>query len=280
MSGAAIDVMIPTRNEAAHIAEVVANASQIGRVFVLDSCSTDGTQTLAREAGATVVEHPFEGYAAQKNWGLDHLPLEGDWVFILDADERITPALRDELLAITKAAETRDAYYVNRLLIFMGQPIRHGGLHPSWNLRFFRRGVCRYEQRIVHEHMVCTGASGYLRNAMLHLRRETLTQYIDKHIHYADLEAQEWVRRSLGESRSAPASQLFRRTLRLRQYLRREIWPRLPGRPAWRFLYMYVARFGFLDGRAGWRLAMLMASYEYMIGLLYREKLEAAKRDT
>lgn len=275
-----IEVLIPTFNEAEHIVEAVANARQLGPVFVLDSLSSDGTQELARQAGATVVEHAFEGYARQKNWAMDHLPFQGQWLFILDADERITPALRDEVLAVAandaEPQAAADGYFVNRLMIFMGREIRHGGLYPSWNLRFFRRGKARYEDRSVHEHMICDGATAYLRHLMLHIRRESITQYIAKHIRYADLESDEWIKRRLGQSQGAHPYQLFSSMLGHRQWLRRTVWPRLPWRPLWRFLYMYVVRLGFLDGRAGWSMAMLMASYEYMISLLYDEKLARA----
>ena len=85
-------------------------------------------------------------YASQKNWGLEHAGLTAPWVFILDADERITPELRDEVLGkIGKGPEV--GYYVNRLLIFMGQTVRHGGLYPSWNLRLFKPWHARYELR-------------------------------------------------------------------------------------------------------------------------------------
>jgi len=272
-----IDVVIPTFNEADHIADTVANARQLGNVFVLDSCSSDGTQQLARGAGASVVEHPFEGYAAQKNWGLDNLPLTGNWVFILDADERLTPDLRAEIVRVAKSSDAADGYFVNRLMIIMGRAVRHGGLYPSWNLRFFRRGRARYEHRSVHEHMVCDGATQYLRNPMLHIRRESVTQYIAKHVRYADLESDEWVKRKLGRSEGAQPHRLFRSMLAHRQWLRRHIWPRLPWRPLWRFLYMYVVRLGVLDGRAGLSLAFLMASYEYMISLLYHDKLDKAR---
>ena len=93
-----VAVMIPTFNEADHITQAVSNALLLGPVFVLDSFSTDGTQDLARRAGATVVEHAFVNYSHLKNWGLDHLPFGSEWVFILDADERITPSLRREVL--------------------------------------------------------------------------------------------------------------------------------------------------------------------------------------
>jgi glycosyltransferase involved in cell wall biosynthesis len=268
-----IDVLIVAGNEAGNIAEAVASARQVGQVFVVDSCSTDGTQELARQAGATVVEHPFEGYARQKNWALDNLPWTGRWTLILDADERIPAALRDELLRRAEADPPIDGYLVNRLTVFMGRPIRHGGLYPSWNLRFFRRGCCRYEDRSVHEHMVASGPTGYLRQQLLHLRREPISQYLLKHIRYADLESDEWVKRLQGRSGEARAEALFPSRLRYRQWLRRSVWPRLPWRPLWRFVYMYIVRLGFLDGAAGWHLALLMANYEYMIRLLTLEKL-------
>lgn len=273
MSDGRIEILIPTLNEAAVIRDTVENASKVGPVFVLDSLSTDGTQEIARAAGATVVEHAFEGYARQKNWGLDNLPFKGEWVFILDADERITPVLREELERVIDDPRAADGYFVNRVVIFMGRAIRHGGLYPSWNLRFFRRGKCRYEDRSVHEHMVCDGPTEYLRNEMLHIRSESIHEWIRKHIRYADLESDEWVKLKFGQEAGASAERLFRKTLKYRQYLRREIWPRTPLKPILRFMYMYLLRLGFLDRRAGLHMATMMMAYEYMIELLYRDKL-------
>lgn len=268
-----IEVLIPTLNEAAVIRDTVENARKVGPVFVLDSCSTDGTQQIAREAGATVVEQKFLGYARQKNWGLDNLPWKGQWVFILDADERITPRLRAELFRAIASPEAADGYFVNRVVLFMGRPIRHGGLYPSWNLRFFRRGKCRYEDRSVHEHMVCDGPTRYLREEMLHIRGESVHEWVRKHIRYADLESDEWVKLRYGQEAGASAERLFTRTMKYRQYLRREVWPRTPFKPMLRFVYMYFLRLGILDGAAGLHMAMMMTAYEYMIELLYRDKL-------
>lgn len=272
-----VDVLIPTHNEADHISEVVTNARKLGAVFVLDSLSTDGTQELARQAGAMVVEHRFVNYSQQKNWALDNLPFRAQWLFILDADERITMQLRDEILKKIALQPQVSGYYVNRLLIFMGSVVRHGGLYPSWNLRLFRRGEARYEDRDVHEHMVCSGRTEYLRAEMLHIRRENITQYLEKHIRYADMESNEWVKWRSGHSKVAGAQELFAGHLRYRQWIRRHVWPRLPGRPLWRFSFMYFARLGFLDGVAGWHLARLMACYEYMIGLMFASKMPTRK---
>lgn len=275
--GMKIDVLIPTLNESDHIVEAIRSARMLGDVFVLDSLSTDGTQELARREGAVVMEHKFVNYSLQKNWGLDNLPFKGDWIFILDADERITPELRDHILRMIRERPDVEGYYINRELLFMGQCVRGGGLFPAWNLRLFKRGRARYEERSVHEHMVCQGPTLYMPGVMLHVRRETMAAYVQKHIRYADMESSEWVAQKLGRSTNAPAGKLFRDHLKLRQWLRRQAWPALPWRPFWRFMYMYFVRLGFRDGSAGWHLAMLMASYEYMISLFYRDKLQRAR---
>jgi hypothetical protein len=126
--------------------------------------------------------------------------------------------------------------------------------------------------------MICNGPRDYLRRDFLHVRRETMSQYLAKHIRYADLESDEWLKARTGASHSARAGELFGDSLRWRQWLRRNLWPRMPFRPTLRFFYMYLLRLGILDGRAGWDLAMLMASYEYMISLLYRQKQAALRK--
>lgn len=274
-----IDVVIPTYNEAAHIAETVANARQFGTVHVLDSFSTDGTQELARKAGAGVVEHVFESYSKQKNWGLENLPLKGKWIFILDADERVTPQLRDELIRIAREENAATGYFVNRVVVFMGRQVRHGGLYPSWNLRFFKRGACHYEDRSVHEHMLCNGPTAYAQHLMVHIRRESISEYIAKHVRYADMESEEWVKQSRNEGGGAEPGRLFKDRLAFRQMLRRKVWPRMPFKALVRFVYMYVVRLGVLDGRAGWHLAQLMACYEFMTQLLYTDKTRTGAAD-
>jgi hypothetical protein len=108
---------------------------------------------------------------------------------------------------------------------------------------------------------------------MLHIRRETISEYLKKHISYADLESDEWVRAHFGAGGGADPQRMFKDHLRWRQWIRRTLWPLLPGRPMMRFMYMYFLRLGFLDGRPGFHLACLMANYEYMISVLFRDKL-------
>ena len=136
---APIAVLIPTKNEQENLPFALGSvAGWAHQVFVLDSGSTDRTEAIAREKGAEFVFHAWEGYAGQKNWGLDHLPITTPWVFILDADEVITPELRDELAAIAQADTCEEnAFYVNRFFIFLGKRIRPSAIRSrnSWSMR-------------------------------------------------------------------------------------------------------------------------------------------------
>ncbi len=268
-----IEVMILSFNEAANLPHALASVmGWADAVYVVDSGSNDGSQEIARKAGAQVIHRPWLGYARQKNWGLENLPIASDWVFILDSDESITPELRDEMIAIAArpAAQTPDAgFYVNRLTKFMGAPIRHAGFFPSYNLRFFRRGSARYEDREVHEHMVVQGPTSRLRHYMLHEDRRGLEHFIAKHNRYSTLEARELIR----EMARTPADRATRleRGIATRRWLKTNVLPRLPFSGIWRFLYMYVVRLGFLDGVAGFRFCLLLAMYDTFISLKLAE---------
>src|SRR5690606_5353526 len=153
-----ITILIPTFNEEINLPHALRSVVGWAQdVFVVDSESTDRTRDIATELGAKVVVQKWLGYARQKNWALDNLPIETDWVFILDADELILPELRAELeqIAARPVAEVQECgFFINRYFIFLGKRIRHCGFYPSWNLRFFKRGRARYEEREVHEHMI------------------------------------------------------------------------------------------------------------------------------
>lgn len=264
-----IEVMIPTFNEESQVKEAVENARHVGPVFVLDSLSKDKTRDIAREAGAQVVEHPFENFSQQKNWGLENIPFAGKWVLVMDADERVTPALAEELNRIAADPSALSGYLIDQIVIFMGRRIRFGGIFPKRKLMFFRRGQARFEDRTVHEGVVCQGKIGRCHAPMLHVRRETVHEFITKHIKFADLESDQLIRAELGEQ--APA--------RLRPLASRgpgpgDALPKVPWRPIVRFLDMFVLKLGFLDGRAGWHLASLMSTYEYMTLLMHREKMQ------
>ena len=274
-----IAVMIPTKDEEANLPFALQSVSGWAKeVFVLDSGSTDATKEIAQRMGATFVHHDWEGYAAQKNWGLDHLPITQPWVFILDADEVVTPELRDELLRVAQADRAdENGFYVNRFFIFLGKRIRHCGYYPSWNLRFFRRGKARYEVRAVHEHMIVDGKVGYLRHEMEHNDRRGLEFYIAKHNHYSTLEARELFRIEQEHAHGTMKYSPFGGPIERRRWVKHVIWPRLPAKWFFRWLYMYVLKLGVLDGVVGFHFCLFLASYEHQITLKLAELRREAR---
>ncbi|MDE1038271.1 MAG: glycosyltransferase family 2 protein [Phycisphaerales bacterium] len=265
-----IEVIIPVKNEAVNLPHALASVLQwADKVWVLDSESTDNTCEIAREAGAEVVVQPWLGYAKQKNWALDNLDLKADWIFFLDADEAILPALRDQLIA--EASKPVDdvkhsACNINRYFIFLGKRIRHCGYYPSWNVRFFKRGKARYEEREVHEHMVVDGSIKELQGHMEHWDRRGLELYMAKHNHYSTLEAKEILLQEQNQHKTIDAK-FFGNAQQRRRWIKRYVYPKLPARWLFRFLWMYFLKLGFLDGMTGLRFCLFISSYELLISL-------------
>ena len=272
-----IEVIIPVRNEAINLPHALQSVCKwADKVWVVDSQSTDDTCDIAKKAGAEVVVQPWLGYAKQKNWALDNLPLKADWIFFLDADEAVLPELREEMLKVsTQPSEhvQESAFNINRYFVFLGKRIRHCGYYPSWNVRFFKRGMARYEEREVHEHMVVEGPTGHLHGHMEHWDRRGLEPYMAKHNHYSTLEAREILQQRNTANDTIDAS-LFGTAQQRRRWIKRHIYPKLPARWMFRFLWMYVLRFGFLDGLTGLRFCLFISSYELLISLKTVELLQ------
>lgn len=269
---AGVDVFIQTFNEELNLPHTLATVmGWARRVFIVDSGSTDRTRDIAREFGAEVVEHAWEGYARQKNWAIDHLPFESDWVLILDADESLTPELKREIDQIVHrpSEQVRPAgFYINRVFVFLGSKIWHCGYFPSWNLRLFKRGRARYEDRRVHEHMVVDGPTAYLKHWMIHEDRRGMEHFFAKHNRYSTLEAQD----ILDTPEPWPGLHRFLTDRKARRrFGKSRMLPLLPVPWIWRMLYMYVGRLGFLDGRAGWMLCNFLGNYEFLVQIKLRD---------
>lgn len=264
-----ISVLIPTLNEARNLADCLASVAWCNDIVVVDSNSTDGTQQIARQAGARMVDFRWNGtLPKKKNWALQNIEWKNEWVLVLDADERVVPALAQEMCDVT-ARPKADGYFINRRFIFLGQWIRHCGYYPSWNLRLFRHGKGRYEaidtgdigagDNEVHEHVILAGATGRLRHDLLHLAYPDIFTWVEKHNRYSNWEARVEVERLGDTNRHAEIGAQQRTARQLRRWSRA-----LPMRPTLRFLYSYVLRRGFLDGRAGLIFCRLLASYEML----------------
>jgi glycosyltransferase involved in cell wall biosynthesis len=268
--------VITTKDEEVHIARCVDSALPLGPVIVLDSESRDRTTELARQSGASVVVHPWEGYAAQKNWALSNLPIKTEWVLFLDADERLTDASRAEISEAVSRADA-DGYHIARENIVLGQRLRHAWWYPDYQMRVFRKNRARYEDRLVHEHVVVDGKTAYLREPLIHENLKGVDAWMQRHIRYARLEAEEIRKASQAQSNGHLNASFRGSRAERRRALKTRVWYRLPMRPAIRFAWMYFIKRGFLDGQAGRAYCQLVAAYEALIDANLLE-LEQAER--
>jgi glycosyltransferase involved in cell wall biosynthesis len=226
-----LSVVLITLNEAANLPRTLAGVGWAQEIVVLDSGSTDATKEIAKSLGARLIEEPWKGFANQKNSAIAHAT--GEWVLSLDADEEVSPELAREIEALLQGEPPSSAYRIPRLNHFLGKPLRHGGYWPDPKLRLFRKGAARFAERPVHETMVAEGPTGTLKNPLLHHCYPTLEDYIEHVNRYSSAGAQ-----MLVDSGRAP-----RKVSAL-------AWNALLN-PAATFIYNYVCRLGFLDGREG-----------------------------
>ena len=240
MTRARVSVSIITRNEEERIRECLDSVAWADEIIVVDAESTDKTAAIAREVTEHVIVRPWPGFAAQKNFGLDRAT--GEWILSLDADETVSPELRAEITAILERGEGAAGYAVRRHNIFWGRWVRHGGLYPDWQIRFFRRGRGRFNEHAVHESVVVDGQVGRLRGHLVHRSYRDVADFLARADRYTSLAADEWV--AAGRP-SRPLTDMV-------------------ARPIGRFLSMYVVRGGFLDGWRGFLLATLYAYYVLM----------------
>jgi glycosyltransferase involved in cell wall biosynthesis len=264
-----ISVLIPTYNEEKNIRYALESVSFASEVFVVDSFSSDATQKIVEEYPyATFVQHKFENYSKQKNWALDTLPFTNEWILILDADEQITSGLQGEILNVISKTNDIVAYYINRRFIFLKKWIRYCGWYPSWNLRLFKKGRARYEERSVNEHMIAQGRTGYLKHDMLHDNHKSLAEWIEKHNKYSTMEAEEYFKKNnTGLDKAILGSGPVSR----KRALKEKVFYRLPFRPLVLFLYLYVFRLGFLDGAIGFIFCCLRAVQQFHIDVKIKE---------
>ncbi len=273
-----VSVLIPAKNEESNLSACLSSVARAAEVFVVDSQSSDRSGEIAKSYGANVVQFHFNGrWPKKKNWSLENLPLRHEWVLIVDADERITPELWEEI-ATAIQQPTYDGYYLNRRVFFLGKWIRHGGKYPDWNLRLFRHAKGRYENlsteavpntgdNEVHEHVILQGQVGYLKNDMLHEDFRDIFHWLERHNRYSNWEARVYLNLLTGTSDSDTiGANLFGDAVQRKRFLK-NLWVWLPLKPTLRFILFYIIRLGFLDGRAGYIYGRLLSQYEYQIGV-------------
>jgi glycosyltransferase involved in cell wall biosynthesis len=253
-----VSVIVPARNEAGNLPRCLESLRGAGEVHVIDSQSSDDTAEIARSFGAQVVQFNYAGgWPKKRQWAMDTLPLAYDWVFLIDADEALTPELAEEIRHAIQDPRV-DGYYIALQMFFLGRVLRHGGA-GFYKLSLFRRGKGRFECRLrdqnasmadmeVHEHVIVQGKSARLKNPLLHHNVESISRYIQKHDEYANWDARVWLEGERNSTELPPS--LFGSQAQRRRWLRKKFFM-LPGSSLLLFLYRYFFRLGFLDGVPG-----------------------------
>lgn len=236
----ALSVIVITRNEEINIGECLASVAFAREIIVVDSGSSDATLAIAQAAGARIVQTgDWPGFGAQKNRALAQA--SQPWVLSIDADERVTAQLAEEILQVVNASGPQpDAWDMPRHSSYCGQFMNHSGWYPDRVLRLFRRGTARFSDDVVHERVLPSGPVGHLRHHLLHISYRDLETVLDKLNRYSTAGAQ----RLLQNGRRASLGSAVLHGL-------------------WAFLRTYVLQRGFLDGRLGFVLAVSVAEGTY-----------------
>lgn len=236
-------VVIVTKNEERNIGNALESVKDFEDIVVVDSFSEDRTVQICKEYTDRIFQHKWQGYAKQKQIAIDYA--KKDWVFLLDADERMSPELKKEIsnLFTDKTKIVYQGYYIPRKNYFLGKWIKHSGWWPDYTIRLFRKDSSQVQQREVHEKIIVKGQIGYLKNPLEHYTYETISEFISKMQNYSTLSAKEIIKEKI------PLTMLFLK---------------MTINPIFTFIKMFLLKQGFRDGFHGFILSVLYSFYTFL----------------
>ena len=234
-----VTALILTRNEEANLDECLRSLDWVQERLVVDSYSTDRTLEIAETHGARMLQRAFTSHADQKNWAIPQAA--HPWILSVDADERATPALRDEILQLLQEDPVCNGYFIYRRNFFFGREILHCGWERDKVIRLFHRDRCRFKPSAVHEEIDIGGPAGTMRGKLIHCTYRSFDHFLQKLDQYTT-----WAAQDLAEAGERAGV------------------INLCLRPMLRFLKTYVYRFGFLDGLPGLILSGMAAFYVFL----------------
>jgi glycosyltransferase involved in cell wall biosynthesis len=259
-----ISIYILTYNEEIDIAACIESAMLSDDIIVLDSFSSDRTSEIARRYPVRFIQHAFVSHGKQRTWMLENILPKYEWVYILEADERITPELFAECLAASQT-DRYVGYYVAERVIFFDRWIRYSTQYPRYQLRLLRHGQVWFSDYGHTEREEYNGEVSFLTETYPHYTcSKGLNRWIEKHNRYSTDEAKETLYQ-LSNGRIKWRDLFFGKTEVEKRHALKDLSLRLPARPILRFLYMYFILGGCLDGSAGLAWCTLQAFYEYLI---------------
>ena len=270
-----ISLIILTHEEELNLAKCLKSVEGlVSEIIIVDSGSTDRTKEIAERYGAKFVVHEFKNQADQFNWALENVEIKGDWVMRLDADEEILPELKEEIKKkLESLGDEICGVVLKRRVYFMGKWIKHGCYYPTCLMRIFRKGTGMSENREMDEHLILkTGKEVIFENDFIDDNRKDLTFWIAKHNGYASREA----RATLGKQVDSLEGSFSGSQAEKKRWLKEKVYNNFPlfVRPFFYYIYRYIFRFGFLDGKEGFIFHFLQAFwYRFLVDAkIYEEK--------
>ncbi|WP_027124559.1 glycosyltransferase family 2 protein [Gelidibacter mesophilus] len=235
-----LTAIIPAGNEIQNIEAVIGSVGFADEILVADSFSMDGTYEKAQQLATKVVQREFQYPASQKNWIIPQAKHE--WILLVDADERVTPELRTEILEVLKNPDAKYvAYWIGRTNMFMGERVNYSGWRNDKVIRLFKRDFCKYEDKHVHEEIIANGHIGALQNKLLHHGYTSLDKYVEKMNRYATWQAKDY----------------DHKTGKLTPY-------HFMLKPFWGFFKHFIVQSGFRDGVVGLTIGYMQGYVVFM----------------
>jgi glycosyltransferase involved in cell wall biosynthesis len=271
-----VTVVILTYNEAVNIVPCVESLREFAETIVVDSGSTDGTLEILgdRFPDIRVLKHPFQDFGQQRNWALDHVSPSHEWILFFDADERSTPAFADAVRAVVASPGGHVGFFLCYRNFFLGRWIKRCTMYPTWQLRLLKAGQVRYRREGHGQREVMAGSAGYIREPYDHFGfSKGIKGWITRHNEYSSNEIH--LIEKLASAPTTISGLLSSDPVRRHRTLK-ALGARTPLRPVARFIYQYVIRLGFLDGRPGLLFCLLLVAHELHVALKFAEARAAA----
>jgi glycosyltransferase involved in cell wall biosynthesis len=258
-----ISTMIFTLNEEIHLPHCLNSLRWCDDIIVIDSFSTDRTEEICRNAGVRFFQNKFEGFGKQRNWALDNTGPKHDWILVLDADERVLDELARELAETAQEnPQSVGAYRLKRRFYMWGKWLKYSSLYPTWVVRFIHKDRIRYINRGHAETQKVQGEIRELKNDLIDENLKGIDEWFERQNSYATKEAEYELEL---QKHITNLSDVFSSDPLVKRAVLKRLAIRMPGRPIWYFLYSFILRKGFLDGRDGFEFCRMKAIYHHMI---------------
>lgn len=252
-----VSFVVLTQDEESNIKPCLRSfADWAGEIFIVDSGSTDRTLEIASRYTDKIVHHPFGNYSLQRNWAQEQLPLAYEWVFHIDADERVSPELANIIKKrFENPAELTDVsgFLMPRRIDFLGKHIRYGGVYPTYHCRLYRKGSGRCEEREYDQHFLVQGKTETIGGDLIEVTATSLFLWTARHNRWAQMEARSHAKGEDFQKNKIVNPGLFRSPIERRRWFKESLYEKSPLfiRSFFYFFQRYVLRGGFLDGTKG-----------------------------